>query len=173
AGAGVAAIALDLGTIELHGGLLAAPFVGLAGGVLTGEGTVEGDLANEGRVAPGIGAGALVVTDDYVQQAAGVLEITLGGTKPGDEHAVLEVLGTSFLEGTLEVVLESGYTPQLGDAFEVLRYGARFGTFDNHVGFDLGGGLSLIADYQPDALWLRTVPEPGTATLVILGMVGL
>src|SRR4029450_10607825 len=33
------------------------------------------------------------------------------------------------------------------------------GEFDYHVGFYLGGGLSLIADYEADALWLRTVPE--------------
>jgi hypothetical protein len=73
------------------------------------------------------------------------------------EHALLEVLGTSFLEGTPEVVLESGYTPQLGVRGAALL--GAVGEFDYHVGFDLGGGLSLIADYEADALWLRTVPE--------------
>jgi hypothetical protein len=169
--AGIAVRAADDSAITLHGGTIATPVVSLERGLL-GEGTVEGDVTNAGRVAPGVGAGALDVTGSFTQTSAGKLSILLGGTQPGTDYAVLSVLGTSTLAGTLEVMLAPGYHPTIGDAFEVLKTGSFVGQFGSYVGLDLGDGVSLVPAYGPGSLVLRAVPEPGTALLVGLGLLG-
>ena len=162
--------AFEHATVDLRGNSLVTPFVSLQGGSLLGGGDLDGDVANAGRVEPGIANGALEVSGDFTQSSDGTLAIELGGTQAGIDHALLAVFGTSILAGELEVALAAGYTPSLGDVFEVLLAGSLVGAFESYAGFDLGGGLFLVPEYRPDSFALRAVPEPTTGALVAAGL---
>ena len=160
---------LDDSRIELDGGTLQTTTVTLNDAILTGAGTIDGNVLNSGRVAPD----AIEVTGSYVQTSDGTFVVTLGGTQAGIDYSLLDVLGTSVLAGDLEVQLADGYAPALGDVYEVLRAAALSGAFENLTGLDLGNGLSLQPEYRPDGFALYVIPEPGTAVLVIGGLLGL
>jgi T5SS/PEP-CTERM-associated repeat protein len=161
------------GRLALLAGTVTSPLVDVAGGLLSGDGTIDGSLTNAGTLAPGAGVGALLITGDLTQDPAGTLSIELGGTSAGATYDVLTVLGTSFLGGALEVLLEPGFVPALGDRFDVLVGNDLVGAFDAFVGLDLGGGLRLDPRRTPTGFSLVAVPEPGTGMLVGLGLVWL
>ena len=100
---------------------------------LAGTGTLEflgGTMINRGTVRPGLSAGALTVQGNYpLPQAAGVLEIELGGTEPGFEHDILEVTNTANLGGVLRLSLVDGFEPTGADTFTVVSALAVQGTF--------------------------------------------
>jgi hypothetical protein len=94
---------------------------------------------------------------------------------------LLDIDGTAYLSGTLDVDFISGYTPADGDSFTVLTCNARSGSFTS-ITWD--GAFDLIASYTSTAVTLTvdygdsatTVPEPSTVVLLlgalaVLGMV--
>lgn len=98
----------------------------------------------------------LKVTSDRVTQSIyGITRIELGGKQAGTGYDQLVVTGTVTLEGTLDVTIIGGFTPALGDEFAVLTYGDRQNQFDVIDGTDLGGGLSLVEEYQAAQLVLK------------------
>ena len=70
------------------------------------------------------------------------LGIDIGGTQPGEFDALLAD-GFLTLDGTLNVSLDGGFAPQLGDSFGILRGDAGFaGSFDTLNLPALGSGLA-------------------------------
>ena len=57
--------------------------------------------------------------------------------------------GVATLDGTLNVAIVPGFTPALGQVFDVLTYTSRVGAFDSISGLDLGGGLELQPIFDP------------------------
>ncbi|MGH3428045.1 MAG: DUF2341 domain-containing protein, partial [Mycobacteriales bacterium] len=104
----------------------------------------------------------------YPQGSSGTLRTTLGGLTAGTGFGQLKVGGGATLAGTLAVNLASGYVPNVGDSFRVLTFGSRTGTFSTMTGFDLGGGLTLVSQFDSTGLNLvvqQATPTPtGTAT---------
>jgi len=130
-------------------------------------------------VAPGTNAaGTLNYTGDCEMSGLADLEIELGGTAVGTEYDVLAVLGTSVLDGTLELSLISGFTPNVLDVFTILTTagGTLSGVFENaasQVNFPDG---SFDVTYTPNSVFLSNfvpIPEPSTAMLVLAGIVVL
>jgi len=120
-------------------------------GALTGNGTLITDVANAGRIEPGLAAGRLTVDGNYTQGATGRLAIDIGAA--GDD--LLAVTGTAALDGTLVVTLADGFVPRVGETFTVLTAdGGVTGQFTAHNGLDLGNGLTLEAQYRPNAVVL-------------------
>jgi hypothetical protein len=74
------------------------------------------------QVNPGV---TLTVTGDYTQ-TGGALEYDIAG--PSSYGRIL-VAGRAALGGYLRVRFLNGYTPQVGDSFQVLTYGSRSGDF--------------------------------------------
>ena len=110
------------------------------GGTLAGNGTVDGYLTNiASTVAPGDnGPGRLSVSGHYSQGANGrdppviqpSLAIDINGLTPGDQHDVLDVVGNlDIFGGSLDISM--GFTPNLGDTFEILDFAAARGAFDS------------------------------------------
>lgn len=96
------------GSLVIQGPLstLSAPTIQL-GGELSGTGTINSNITNNSRVAPGdLGGttpGRLSVTGNYTQAATAVLGVQVDGVNPG-EFDVLEVNGgTADLAGTLQI----------------------------------------------------------------------
>ncbi|MCG8407599.1 MAG: hypothetical protein MI923_20575 [Phycisphaerales bacterium] len=118
------------GSTTVDGTLSATGIVDIQGGVLTGDGTVEDDVTNAGSVQPGASAGVFTIDAGYTQDAAGDLSIEIGGLTPGTEHDRLDVTGTANLGGTLTIEFINGFSPMVGDSFQIMTYGAHVGQFD-------------------------------------------
>lgn len=115
-------IEVALGRLGVDGDLAGETSV-LAEGILGGNGSVTGTVANGGTVAPGHSVGHLTVTGDYTQSADGTLEIEIG-----DGIAdLLTVTGTADLAGTL-LILPDGYAT--GGSYTFLEAGTIDGAFE-------------------------------------------
>src|SRR5262249_5084110 len=122
--------------------LAATGTVDLQGGVLTGSGTIAADVRNAAVLEVGLAgsAGYLVVSGNYVQTAAGTLNMEIGGLAPGSDYDVLSVQGTATLDGTLNLSLLNGYVPNPDDVFALLTSNGLSGDFATINGLDFGGG---------------------------------
>jgi len=177
------------GTYHMQGGTLTADTIQVnPGGVFDFSGGVvsvnafKGDLTNGGgTVAPGGSSGITTIIGDYtVTDPASTLEIQIGGLLTGTDYDVLDVSGTANIGGILDVSLWNGFTPSLGDSFDILTAGTINGMFDTLL-FPSSGGLSFDISYllNPtgiDILRLTTVsavPEPSSWFLIGSALVGL
>jgi hypothetical protein len=126
-----------------------------AGGVLTGSGTLTGNVVNGGVVQPGgSAAGSLLVTGSYVQTLFGRLNVQLGGRTAGSQFDVLQVGGAATFDGTLGVSRIGSFAPVAGDAFAVVAYGTRSGTFQTLEGLNVFPGFLLDPAYDAAAFRL-------------------
>jgi hypothetical protein len=165
---------LESGPLNIHGGVLEdngtvgqASVLGnieptpttLAGGTLSGTGTVAGPLTNSGgTVSPGDVLGSLTVAGNYTQEAGGTLGIGIAGTTPGTEFDQLLVGGSATLGGTLSLVDEGGFAPVLGDTFKIISgASSRTGTFAA-VGGPSAGLYGV--EYNPDGATLTSNAPP-------------
>ena len=142
------------GSTTLAGGDLDATLVDIQGGMLQGVGSVLDDLSNGGEVSPGAatGVGTLTVVGTYMQSPAGTLSIELAG--PGD-HDLLAATQPATLDGTLQVTLQGGFTPSVGDSFTVLTASSVTGSFATE---NLPGGVNWSVSYGADEVVLTVVP---------------
>ncbi len=128
-------------------------------GLLGGSGTVFGDGIVSATVGPGGSAGRLEFTGDYEHTSGAHLDIELGGLVPGEDFDVLEIGGQATLDGTLNVSVIDGFTPQLGDSFVIMTFDSLVGDFATYTGLDLAGGLALQPSLSESSLTL-TVVQP-------------
>ena len=130
----------DKAIIELGGGSLvtstATIQAGAAGGQLTGNGLVKGNLvvgsasgAQDGTLSPcspctpGMSAGGHVsVEGNYQQQVKGTLAIDIAGTAAG-QFDTLSVTGTAQLGGTLQINAAELTNPIPGTTFPIIAAG--------------------------------------------------
>jgi Ca2+-binding RTX toxin-like protein len=124
------------GTTTIEGGgtiLSPGDTFNLQGGTLTGSGTIDANLVNAARVAPGRSPGFIDITGDYTQTAAGVLSVEIAGRDPNvPQYDRLRVTGTATLDGTLHVDLLDGFQPTPGDEFVFVTSAGRTGQFAVH-----------------------------------------
>jgi hypothetical protein len=111
----------------------------MQGGKLTGAGQLNGDLTNTaGTIAPGIDdpdqpdlnpLGILTISDNLTLGNDAVFEVELAGTDNSDpanpqyDQLIVGQSGytrTVQLNGTLRVKARDGYTPAMGDTFDIL-----------------------------------------------------
>ena len=95
-------------------------------------GTVHGSVTNQGgTLAPGLSAGITAIDGDYTQQAAGALEIEIGGTLLGDQYDFVHLDGVANLNGTLQLAMINGFEPTTSQSFPVLQSFGITGAFSN------------------------------------------
>jgi uncharacterized repeat protein (TIGR01451 family) len=118
------------GTTTLNGGTLSSnTALSIQGGMLGGNGTINGSVSNGGNVSPGFTPGGISINGNYAQTATGILTIELGGLVAGVDFDALTITGTATLGGTLNVSSFGGFTPVSGNSFQILTYGSRSGDF--------------------------------------------
>ncbi len=100
-----------------------------ASGLVSGDGTIVGNVSNGGVLAPGNSLGTLQVSGNVVQLTAGTLQIELGGIAAGSQFDQLAVSGQLTLSGALQISLVNGFAPTTGNSFDLLNWGTRTGTF--------------------------------------------
>jgi uncharacterized repeat protein (TIGR01451 family) len=150
------------GSTNLLGGSISSPTaIALAGGTLTGNGTVSAPVNNtNGIIAPGSPstAGTIAITGAYSQAAGGSTNLKIGGLLIFD---VLDVSTAGLtLGGTLNVSLFNGYTPSSGNTFDVLKFASRSGDFATYNLPTFPGGGSFTSGYvsgSPNVLRLDAV----------------
>ena len=136
----------------------------------------KGDLTVvDGLVAPGMPSGTLSVDGKVAMQAAGTLEIELGGSGSTD-YDRLVVSRTAQLDGTLVVTLIGGFKPAVRDHFDIVAAGGGIrGDFLNFA-MPEGYGWRHYAFFDPSdstekyRLECTSVPglEPATIFLLVL-----
>ena len=165
------------GVIDLQGGTINVGTLDIQGGMLVGAGTIDANVINAGRIAPGSATGdqtgTMAITNgNYTQTATGVLAIQLGGTAAADYDRLTIALlgaplGTATLGGTLDVSLVSGFTPALANVFDILTYEAltASSTFATVTGLNLGDELSLQPSIESTRVRLQVVSSPAPGLL--------
>ena len=118
------------------------------GGNCSGSGTVNGALVNGSTVSPGNSPGVLTVDGDYTQGSTATLaiELTGSGGVAGTDYDRLLVWGSANLDGTLDLQVDAGYTPTIGDSMPGIVTSANTaGTFAtvNNVVFDGRRGVAV------------------------------
>ena len=103
-------------------------------------------MLNGGTVAPSTTGGVLKITGAYNQKSTGTLSSVITGTTPGTKFGQLSVGGKGTLAGTLKVSTGNGFVPGHGQAFAVLLYHTRAGTFGT-----LSGSPAYTASYTATA----------------------
>ncbi len=138
---------------------------------LSGSGTVIGDVVNRGVVSPGNSPGIQTVTGSFTFTRSGSTHIEIGGLTPGpgatvdDGYDQIDVNGAVQFGGTLQVTLINGFIPQVGQRFDIVKFGSATGSFDNYEGLVIGNGLYLRPTYDAigHKLTLTVVAHSATA----------
>jgi hypothetical protein len=120
-----------------------------------GSGTFQGSVFNNaGTVAPGNSPGCLKMSNGFLNQSTGTLDIEVNGkTTACTEFDRLNVTGTATLTGSkLKVTFGGGYTGVIGDKITILKSTVLSGTFSSN---------NLPADWTV----LYNTPATGDVTL--------
>jgi len=146
--AGPGAILSDVmtqgGEIRLKDSLVVADTVFLDGGTMTGSGVLRGTVYNSALLDPGSSYGVVAIDGDYAQTAEGELSLNIAGLQEGVTFDKLRITGNASLSGLLHVTFDSGFVPQSGDRFQILKFGSLAGSFSSITGLDSTMALARI-----------------------------
>ena len=133
-----------------------------AGGISKGSGTFQGSVFNNaGTVAPGNSPGCLKMSNGYLNQSSGTLDIEVNGKNTScTDFDRLNVTGTATLGGALTVPFGGGYTGVYGDLITILKSTSLSGTFSSN---NLPAGWNILYNY----------PATGDVTLNRGGLIPL
>jgi hypothetical protein len=128
----------NAGTIDIGSGRIMTVnnnvFTNLVTGLIQGNGVLDlagttSGLINQGTVAPGVSAGQLSLAGDFNADAAGALQMEIGGPVAGSGYDRFAISGAANLDGTLDAVLINGFEPDQYDSFTIATFASRSGTF--------------------------------------------
>jgi len=161
------------GTTTVNGTLTAASGgVNISGGSVFGIGTITGNMdLTGGLLSAGSAskkAGELTLKGTYTQSGAGVFDADLGGTTAGTQYDVLNITSTASLGGVLNVDLISGFTPTVGETFDIMDYTSETGAFTTLNLPKLTGGDTWSISYNATGVVL-TVDGPAATKGAVEG----
>ncbi|TWU37076.1 PEP-CTERM sorting domain-containing protein [Novipirellula artificiosorum] len=144
------------------------------------DGTLNGNLAQDGgTLAPGQSPGIATIDGNYTL-TGGTLEMEIAGTSLDPvEFDRLIVSGVFTIEsGAFLDVKLTGYTPMIGESFELWNTGSTVGTFDNDKlllpTLAPGQGFWDTSQlYTTGMLSVSAVPEPASFAVLGVGAAGL
>lgn len=162
------------GTISLASG---TGTLTLNGGTLTGSGTLQGNVINNASLLGTDTPTSLIITGSYTQGSSGRMNLLLSSA---GTFSFLTVSGSASLDGLLDVSLQNGFIPTVGETFTFLNYGSRTGSGQFTVS-SANAGYTYLVNYASNNATLSVLtvgevnmPEPGTLALLIpLGVGGL
>jgi len=100
-------------------------------------------ITNNGTVD--LQTGILAFASGFTQSASGLFKVSIGGITAGTLYARGAVSGTAVLGGALSIVLTGGFTPTIGDTFQIMTFGSRSGDFATKSGLTYAGGSMSYA----------------------------
>ncbi len=117
------------GILAINGQLTTQNVIVQLGAWLKGSGLINGNVINNGTVAPGNSPGTLTVNGNFTQTSSGTLQIEVADSV----FDQLFVTGQASLAGTLQAVAFGGHQFAYGDQVAFLQAGSISGGFDNIV----------------------------------------
>lgn len=158
------------GEVVINNDLTGDGTVIMQSGVLSGGGSIEGGVDNQGgTISPGSSPGVMVIREDLIQAEDGTLSIELAGTAAGSEYDVLRVDGLASLGGALDVSLLNEFEPIPGDTFDILDFDSLTGRFDEIRLPELASGIGWDVSALYSDGTISVVPEPNTLLLLLGG----
>jgi hypothetical protein len=128
------------------------------------------NVSNSGTIS--VGAGDTVGASGTFTQANGAkLDIQLGGPPVSGLYGTLTAAGAAALGGTLEADVLPGYTPSVGDGFNVLTYASHSGSFATYQ-LPSGPNSTFAPAVNPTSVGLGAVPAAPTTTVNVGTVVG-
>jgi len=129
-------------------------------GTYSGAGTSgAGEVFFEADVTPGFSPGVADFGGDVTFALTSRLIAELDTGAPGSDYDQINVAGDATLAGELLLQTLPGYTPTLGETFDIITAGALAGAFDSIAGIPLGtiGGdaVGLAVLYSPTGVTAR------------------
>lgn len=123
-------------------------------GMIKGNGTTDygGNMTNTGIFSPGNNLG-IFNSNNYDNGSSGTLNIEIGGIHAGTDYDVMAMSDNVTLDGTLNINFVNGFTPAVGNTFNILTYNARTGTFPT-VNYPAMSGLNFSISYTTNAVVL-------------------
>ncbi|MCB9854669.1 MAG: hypothetical protein H6818_03200 [Phycisphaerales bacterium] len=114
----------------------------LPNGLISGDGVLDAvGVENKGVLAPGSSPNdSLVINGAYEQRESGILRIEIDESTPRDLPR-LNVNGNAIVSGMLEIQVDAGFEPMLGDEFTIIAANSLGDWFRGVSGLELGGGL--------------------------------
>lgn len=97
------------------------------GGSFTGGGTVE----YSGPIIPGNSPALVSYGGNVIFSPTSTLKIELGGTTRGSMYDALNIAGNFSTQSALEISLINGFTPSIGQTFDILNWGSLNGQFSS------------------------------------------
>jgi len=138
-------------------------------GVITGLGSLNAEVENQGRVEPGADFGDIQIDGDYTQTQTGALRVRIGGDVT--TRSSLVSTGAVTLAGTIEVAPIGSFLGQPGDEFVIIEGASVSGIFDTETVTPFENDLSVIVRYLPDRVLLRVIDPDNRADLTGDGFV--
>ena len=117
-------------TLDLFGGAhsFANGLVINTNATLTGTGSIIGSITDAGLIAPGNGFGVITDNGNLTMLTGSAATMELGGTDAW-LYDQLNLTGTLSFNGALNVSLVNGFTPRVGDRFNLFGFGNDSGAF--------------------------------------------
>jgi len=136
------------GTTIVEGMLSAPAGYRVDGGILKGNGIVQGILRNAATISPGSSPGTLTISGTLTNNGLLPIELAVG------TNDLISVSNHFRFGGTIAVTYPADAWPADGTAWEILKFGSSSGNFQGIEGLDLGGGHILHPIFSPTNLVL-------------------
>lgn len=149
-------LAITGGTVDVFGAVdnNVAAEIAVVGGA---TGVFHDTVTNSGVIFVSASS-EIALLENLLFQPSSALSIGLAA----GEFSHLDVLGDASMRGTLNVSLAQGYTPTVGDRFEILTAeGGVTGVFSTENLPALGGGLSMDVQYTGTSILLAVLGPAG------------
>ncbi|MBS0655042.1 MAG: autotransporter-associated beta strand repeat-containing protein, partial [Verrucomicrobia bacterium] len=146
---------IQSGTLNLNGTLFSNMQIEPAG-LLSGNATINGTIYNSGQIAPGSST-STISTFNLFSLPSSVYSIDIDPTSAG----LLKVTGAATLGGTLQVTLNPGSYPDMGQYLIVQTSNGFFGTFDS-ISVESPSGFEFSVEKEGNNLYLsyQLLPAP-------------
>jgi hypothetical protein len=143
-------------------GTLTVPGFNLNAGSLFGAGTIAGSLTSGASVTAGDSAvkTAKLSVRTYSQEAAGSLNIGIGGLALGTKYGQLASANGVSLAGTLNLKRLGGFVPAIGSSFTIVTGSALSGKFTTTNGLSINSAEHFQVNYTSTAVTVTVVSGP-------------
>lgn len=155
------------GAINTTGATFTGPVMVESGGTLAGTGTLASvTVAAGGTLSPGNSPGLLTIETDLIFADGSFTVLEIAGPGRGVGYDAIDVGGTLFAGGTLNIVFIDGYTPggsAIFDFFNFTSFGGSFAQIHLPV---IGGYTWNTSQLHIDGtieLIASAIPEPSSA----------
>ena len=122
-----------------------------------------------GNLRPGNSPAEVKYDGNVSFGSTGQMVMELGGLQSGSQADKVDVTGALNLGGELTVVLYNGFTPSLGDRWDLFDASTTSGTFDSLSLPQLADGMQWDTSSLDTNGSITVVPEPSTLVLLLLG----